>query len=105
MITEEKSEICLFQKGHVSLLLVSNIHKMIHHKSEEKRTRYSNMDIGYVSQNIYLYCSANNLSTCACGLINFDRLNEILDSENTGKKAMLVHPVSIGKDYDNEPNK
>lgn len=94
-----------FKKAPVSLLLVSNIHKMIHHKSEEKRTRYSNMDIGYVSQNIYLYCSANNLSTCACGLINFDRLNEILDSENTGKKAMLVHPVSIGKDYDNEPNK
>lgn len=91
-----------FKKAPVSLLLVSNLNKMIHHKSEEKRTRYSNMDIGYVSQNIYLYCSANNLSTCACGLINFDRLNEILDSENTGKKAMLVHPVSFGKDYDNE---
>jgi len=93
----EISSLLFFKKAPISILLVSNQNKIIHYKSEYKINRYSNMDIGYVSQNIYLYCSANNLSTCACDFINFDKLNEILDMKD--RKVMLVHPIGIGKEY------
>lgn len=89
-----------FKKAPLSICLVSNLNKMIHHKEENKRNKYSCMDIGYVSQNIYLYCAANNLSTCACGLINYDTIESILNLKN--QRVMLVHPIGVGKDFHSE---
>ena len=58
------------KKSAISLCLVSDISKMIRFDDSFRRELYSPMDVGYVSENIYLYCAANNLATCACGLIN-----------------------------------
>lgn len=34
--------------------------------SPEAAAKYGAMDAGYVSQNIYIYCAANNMATVAC---------------------------------------
>ena len=35
---------------------------------------YSATDVGFVSQNVYLYCASEKLSTVVCGNINRDEL-------------------------------
>lgn len=87
-----------FKKAPVSLCLVSNLDKMVHHTDDVRRDLYSSMDIGYVSQNIYLYCAAHNLATVACGMIDKKRISEILSLSN--EKVMLVHPIGVRKKKD-----
>ena len=82
------------QKSAISLCLVSDISKMIRFDDSFRRELYSPMDVGYVSENIYLYCAANNLATCACGLINRDKIAKILGLGNA--RVMLVHPIGKG---------
>lgn len=66
-------------------------------------SKYANIDAGYVSQNIYLYCASSGLGTCAIG--SFDR---IAGSDNGGKlrealglnknqTVILTHSVGIRK--------
>lgn len=80
----------MFKMAPISLCLVSNIGKMVHH-TDENRNVYSCMDIGYVSQNIYLHCAANNLATCACGMIAHEEITALLGLQ--GSRVMLVHPI------------
>ena len=87
----------MYKMAPVSLCLVSNIGKMVHH-TDEYRTIYSCMDIGYVSQNIYLHCAANNLATCACGLIAHEEITALLGLQKS--RVMLVHPIGIRKTND-----
>lgn len=82
------------QKSAISLCIVSDISKMIRFDDNFRKELYSPMDVGYVSENIYLYCAANNLATCACGLINRDKIVKILGLNNA--KVMLVHPIGKG---------
>jgi SagB-type dehydrogenase family enzyme len=84
----------------VSLCLVSNLKKMVHHTDNYRRDMYSAMDIGYVSQNIYLHCAAHNMATVACGMIDRERIAELLGL--TQEKVMLVHPIGIRKTISNE---
>ena len=63
----------------------------MHGHNRMKRIRYSNMDVGYVSQNIYLYCAAAGLATVACGRINRYVLNKLLRIKNGD--ALLCHPI------------
>lgn len=85
----------MFKMAPVSLCLVSNISKMVHYTDTFRKNLYSSMDIGYVSENIYLYCSANNMATCACGQIAREELSQLLGLSNA--KVMLVHPIGIRK--------
>ena len=82
------------QKSEISLCLVSDISKMIRFDDSFRKELYSPMDVGYVSENIYLYCAANNLVTCACGLIYRDKITKILGLNNA--RVMLVHPIGKG---------
>lgn len=82
------------QKSAISLCIVSNISKMVRFDDSFRREMYSPMDVGYVSENIYLYCAANNLATCACGLIYRDEIAKILGLNNA--RVMLVHPIGKG---------
>ena len=54
------------------------------------------MDADYISQNIYLHCAANGLATCACGLIDREKISKIFGLTNA--KVMLVHPIGINKE-------
>ena len=57
---------------------------------------YAIMDIGYVSQNIYLAAQANGLGTCAMGSI-VDR-DMLIRELGLGKNIpLLVHPLGFAK--------
>ena len=88
------SNLPFVKKAALSLCIVSDIDKMVRHKGDTFRQQlYSSMDAGYVSQNIYLHCAANGLATCACGLIDREKISKILGLTNA--KVMLVHPIGI----------
>ena len=72
----------------VSLVLVST-------KDSERapNDRYGAMDAGYVSQNIYLACTALGLKTVARGTMDFDTLKRELNLADTSYLE-LNHPIS-----------
>jgi len=46
----------------LALVFVADLARMEKAKPED-RERYANMDVGYISQNIYLYCASEGLAT------------------------------------------
>lgn len=54
---------------------------------------YAAVDCGYVSQNIYLYATAAQLGTVACGGIDREAISKRLGLKNA--KPMLAHPVGF----------
>lgn len=72
----------------VSLVLVST-------KNSERapNDRYGAMDAGYVSQNIYLACTALGLKTVARATMDFDTLKRELNLADTSYLE-LNHPIS-----------
>lgn len=93
---KELSQMPMVKKAAITLCLVSDVDKMVHHTDTVRQQLYSSMDTGYVSENIYLFCAANGLATCACGLIDRERIKEILGLTNA--RVMLVHPIGIKKE-------
>ncbi len=47
--------------------------------------------MGFVSQNVYLYCATQGLSTVVCGSFNRDNANKVLNIKNG--KLLLAQPV------------
>ena len=60
--------------------------------SKDDKMFYTAMNIGYISQNIYLYCASENLATVAVGWVKRDEVSKILGL-NKNQKTMLVQPV------------
>ena len=86
-ISEQKH----FVEAPISIVLVANFDRMKRFGSDEDRNFYAAVDCGYISQNIYLYCSAAELGTVACGAINRDLLHKLLSIKNG--RAMIAHPI------------
>ena len=84
-----------FAEAPVSIVMVANYDRMKMFKEKEMRDFYAAVDAGYVSQDIYLYCSVNGLGTVACGGIERDRIQKIIGFENG--RAILAHPVGFAK--------
>ena len=51
----------------LTLIIASDTAKQSRMKTMDKRIHYSDVDSGYVSQNIYLYCASAGLGTVAIG--------------------------------------
>lgn len=77
------------QKAPLMLLFVANYDKM-EAFDENAREFYGATDAGYVSQNTYLYCAANGLSTVVMGHIYRDDIQEALKFKG---KAVLAQSV------------
>ncbi|MCR4680815.1 MAG: nitroreductase family protein [Bacteroidales bacterium] len=77
----------------VTLLFFANYDKM-NGFDEQARGFYGATDAGFVSQNVYLYCAANHLSTVVMGAINRDRLTEIIPAKG---KPILAQPIGYAK--------
>ena len=72
---------------------MANYDRMKVFKEKETRDFYASVDAGYVSQNIYLFCAANNLGTVACGGIDREGLQKTLELSNG--RVILAHPVGL----------
>jgi len=64
--------------------------------SEEGKLRTANIDCGYISQNIYLFCSSEGLVTGARGTVNRDFLIFKLKLR-ADQKILLAHSVGHPK--------
>ena len=79
-----------FATAPVAIALVGNFLKM-ENFDEEGKQFYSATDVGYVSQDIYLYCAADGLATVACGNIDRPAILEVLELKDA--KPLLSHPI------------
>ncbi|NMC77346.1 MAG: nitroreductase family protein [Candidatus Methanofastidiosa archaeon] len=64
----------------VGLIYVSDFSKMKNFlfRNDEQRWFFSGADTGFISQNVYLYCAARNLSTVVLGLVNREKLHKVI---------------------------
>lgn len=70
------------KKGAVDLVLVA-----------DKQEMYAETNAGYISQNIYLFCVANDMATVACGgSLDRDKYKEVCKL-NPEQVIILKHPV------------
>jgi SagB-type dehydrogenase family enzyme len=65
--------------------------------SKEDKDIYSAMDVGYISQNVYLYCASEGLSTVALGYIDKEKMAEVLKL-NKDQKIILSQCVGYPKE-------
>lgn len=78
------------QKAPLCLIYVADFERMS--GSIEEKTFYSAIDTGYISQNVYLFCSSEGLSTVAVGWIDKPALAKAMELRDT-QKIILVQPV------------
>jgi SagB-type dehydrogenase family enzyme len=75
----------------VNLVLVSDV-KKIRGNDENAKMKWANVDVGYVSQNIYLYCASEGLATVVRGMFDSNLLSPILKLRPE-EKILLVQTV------------
>jgi SagB-type dehydrogenase family enzyme len=74
----------------VVLVFVGNLDKIARYRPEDQ-TFYTATDVGYVSQNVYLYAASEGLATVALGMIKRDEITDLLKLKNA--KPLLGQPV------------
>ncbi|MBR4803187.1 MAG: SagB/ThcOx family dehydrogenase [Bacteroidales bacterium] len=79
-----------FHKAPLILVYVGNFDKM-QGFDEDARNFYSATDVGFVSQNVYLYYATQGLSTVICGSFNREGADKVLKIKNG--KLLLAQPV------------
>jgi nitroreductase len=84
-----------FADAPVQLILIADLEKR-GENSEEGKLRTANIDCGYISQNIYLFCSSEGLVTGARGTVNRDFLIFKLKLR-ADQKILLAHSVGHPK--------
>ena len=60
-------------------LIFASDHDRMTGANEENRAFYSATDVGFISQNVYLFCASEGLATVVRGLVDRDRLREVLN--------------------------
>ena len=97
VVTEDKRKMAARQPfvadAPVLLMFVANYDKMTGMDKEAKEF-YGATDAGFVSQNVYLYCASEGLSTVVLGSIFRDEIKELLKFNG---KAVLGQPVAFAK--------
>jgi SagB-type dehydrogenase family enzyme len=86
----------MMHSAPVGLIYVSDYSKMTNFlfRNDDMRWYTSTADTGFISQNVYLYCTATNLNTVVLGLLNRNKLHKIMNLKNHEK---VVYTQVIGK--------
>jgi SagB-type dehydrogenase family enzyme len=80
----------------INLIYVADFSKMGGGSAEEKNF-YSAVDTGFISQNVYLYCASEGLSTVVRGSVDRDALSQIMKLSSK-QKVILVQTVGYPKE-------
>jgi hypothetical protein len=80
----------------VVLVFVAD-HSKMGDASKEDKDFYSTVDVGYISQNVYLFCASEGLSTVALGYINREDMSQILKLSKD-QKIILSQCVGYPKE-------
>ncbi len=65
------------REAPLNLIFVSD-HDRMQGGSRDHRDFYSATDVGFISQNVYLYCASEGLATVVRGAVDRQRLHEVL---------------------------
>lgn len=89
----------MMQSAPVGLIYVSDYSEMtsIFFTDDSKRWFMSGVDTGFISQNVYLYCAAANLSTVVLGLVNREKLHSLMnlkESEHIVLTQVVGHAIT-----------
>lgn len=79
------------QTAPVNLIFVADFDKLASF-NEEMATFYAACDVGYISQNVYLYCAAEGLATIVRGQIDKAKAKEVLKLR-PNQQVMLAQTV------------
>jgi len=84
----------MMQSAPLGLVLVADLTRFTstYYKNKETKQLVAWVDSGYMSQNIYLYCSAAGMSTVALGLVDRDKLSKAMDLKEH-EKIVITHVV------------
>ncbi|MCB9002379.1 MAG: SagB/ThcOx family dehydrogenase [Bacteroidales bacterium] len=90
----------MMRSAPVGLIYVSDYSKLkaFQFKKDENKWFTSATDTGFISQNVYLYCAATDLSTVILGLVDRDKLHKTLELNENEK---IVYTQVVGKSLDN----
>lgn len=78
----------------LDLIYVSEIKKVGGDKPESLPLAWNHA--GYISQNVYLYCASEGLSTVVCGWVDYPQLTKTMELPE-GFKIILTQPVGFPK--------
>ena len=89
----------MMHSAPVGLVYVSDYSKMtsFFFRDDDQRWFFSGTDAGFVSQNVYLYCVAAQLSTVVLGLVNREKLHAVMGLKEHEK---VVYTQVVGKSMD-----
>jgi SagB-type dehydrogenase family enzyme len=79
------------QAAPVVLIFTADFDKMTK-ASEDNKKFYSATDTGYISQNVYLYCASEGLSTVVVGMVDKPQLQEKMKLR-PAQHVILTQPV------------
>lgn len=90
----------MMRSAPVGLIYVSDYSKMntFLFKDDNRKWFTSTADTGFISQNVYLYCTAANLNTAILSLVDRTKLHKIIGLNENEK---IVYTQVIGKSLDN----
>ncbi|MEJ2568451.1 MAG: SagB/ThcOx family dehydrogenase, partial [candidate division WOR-3 bacterium] len=80
----------------VNLVYVADYSKM-GSLSQENKNLYSAADTGFISQNVYLYCASESLSTVVRGSIDRKKLRKVMKLKEN-QKIILAQTVGYPSD-------
>ena len=82
----------------IGLIYVSDFSKMktFLFKDDNRRWFISATDTGFISQNVYFYCAAMKLSTVILGLVNREKLHEIMGLKEHEK---IIYTQVVGYSF------
>jgi len=89
----------MMQSAPLGLIYVSDYRKLTNpvFNNDDRRWYTSAADAAFMSQNVYLYCTAANLSTAVLGLVDREGLHELMGLSVHEK---VVYTQVVGKPVD-----
>ena len=89
----------MMRSAPVGLIYVSNYSKLktFLFKDDNRKWYTSTADTAFISQNVYLYCTAANLNTALLSMVDRDKLHKIMGLNENEK---ITYTQVIGKSLD-----
>jgi len=78
------------------LVYIADYSRMSAKMSEENKRFYSATDVGFISQNVYLFAASENMATVVNGSLNQDSISQVIPLTKN-QKVLLVQPFGFPK--------
>ncbi|BDX39096.1 hypothetical protein CYCD_24510 [Tenuifilaceae bacterium CYCD] len=95
-IREHISTQKMMKSAPVGLIYVSDYSKLKGYvgTDDNRKLFVSGTETGFISQNVYLYCASANLNTAVIGLVNRDKLHDIMNLKDYEK---VLYTQAVGR--------